>query len=59
MCEDEDTTALDRIAQQVGEVNELPEDSDTDEDIAREGEDFDPEEYRRSMDDYDGGWDSG
>lgn len=44
---------LDQIAREIGEVTEKQEDSDPDEE---EDEDFDPEDYSRDMDDYNGGW---
>ena len=50
MCNND---TLDDIAEQIGIVTE----SSTDDDgPAREGEDFDHEDYLRSKDDYHGDW---
>jgi len=48
--------ALDEIAQDIGTITEHQEADDGDEEPAREGEEFDPDEMKRSKDDYDGGW---
>jgi len=46
---------LDQIADEIGEVTEQ-QDSDDEDEPAREGEEFDIDEFLRSKDDYDGGW---
>lgn len=51
MCDNE---ILDQIADEIGEVTD--EQDDDEEDIAREGEEFDPDEMKRNKDDYHGGW---
>lgn len=45
-------TELDKIANGLGEVTEEQEDDE----VAKEGEEFDTEEYERSKDEYEGGW---
>lgn len=50
-----DEDILDQIADEVGEITEQQE-SDEGDEPAREGEEFDIDEYLRSKDDYDGGW---
>lgn len=50
----DEKTTLDQIADEIGEITEK-QDDDEDE-IAREGKEFDPDEMSRSKDDYDGGW---
>jgi len=45
---------LDKIADDIGTVTEEQEDDNSK--TAREGEEFDDEEYRRNKDDYDGDW---
>jgi len=51
MCDD-NQGELDQIAQDIEEVTEEQEDNE----VAQEGEEFDPEDMHRSKDDYDGGW---
>ena len=50
-----DENILDQIADEVGEITEQQE-SDEDDEPAREGKEFDIDEFLRSKDDYDGGW---
>lgn len=47
--------SLDDIAQNLGTVEESERDDESN-DKAREGEDFEIDDYLRSKDDYDGGW---
>jgi len=54
MSDNNDT--LDEIAEQVGTVTEEQDDDSNKEHPAREGEEFDPRDYERDKDDYDGGW---
>lgn len=46
---------LDKIAEEVGTVTDEQENSD-EENPSREGEEFDPSEFYRDKEDYDGGW---
>jgi len=46
---------LDQIAKEIGEVTEQQDSNEEDPDKESD-EDFDVEEYRRSKDEYDGGW---
>jgi len=46
---------LDQIADEVGEITDRQE-SDDENEPAREGEEFNIDEFLRSKDDYDGGW---
>jgi len=48
-------STLDQIAEEIGTVTEAQDDGD-DEEPAREGEEFDPDEMKRNKNDYDGGW---
>jgi len=43
---------LDQIAQEIEEVTEKQEEGK----VAQDGEEFDPDDYRRDKEDYDGGW---
>jgi len=54
MSDNDDT--LDQIAEQIGTITEEQETDDGDSEPAREGEEFDPDEMKRTKDDYDGGW---
>jgi hypothetical protein len=54
MSDNDDT--LDQIAEQIGTITEEQDTDDGDSEPAREGEEFDPDEMKRSKDDYDGGW---
>jgi hypothetical protein len=49
-----DNGILDQIAEEISEITEEQEDDNSK--TAREGEEFDDEDYRRNKDDYDGGW---
>jgi len=51
MCDD----VLDSIAEEIGTVTDEQDNKHEDE-SAREGEEFDTEDYERTKDDYDGGW---
>jgi len=51
----DEKSILDQIANEIGEITEQQE-SDNDNEPAREGEEFDIDEFLRSKDDYDGGW---
>lgn len=57
-CEEEykEDSILDQIASEVGEVTESQDSDSDDEDVAREGEEFDVDDYKRNKNDYDGGW---
>jgi len=50
MCQN---NTLDDIAEEIGSVTESSTDDET---PAREGEEFDTENYERDKEDYDGGW---
>ena len=50
---DDTESSLDDIAKTIGTLKESEIET---EETAREGEDFDPEDYKRNKDDYDGGW---
>lgn len=50
-----DNNTLDDIASDIGEIVEEQQ-NDSNKQAAREGEEFDDEEYRRDKEDYDGGW---
>lgn len=52
---DDNKSTLNQIAEEVGEIVEEQED-DENKKSAREGEEFDPEDYERNKEDYDGGW---
>lgn len=54
--EDETNSILDQIAEEIGEVTESQDSDEDDEDVAREGEEFDVDDYKRNKNDYDGGW---
>jgi len=47
--------SLDKIAEELGEVQESEREPENGK-RGREGEEFDPDDYLRSKDDYDGGW---
>lgn len=47
---------LDQIAEEIGEITEEQDSNEGEDTPAREGEEFDPDEMKRSKDDYDGGW---
>jgi len=49
---DNGDSSLDDIAKTIGTLKE----SEIEEDTAREGEEFDTEDYKRKKEDYDGGW---
>lgn len=51
MC---DNDSLSEIAEQIGKVTE--EQNDGEDEPAREGEEFDPEDMKRNKNDYHGGW---
>lgn len=43
---------LDQIAKEIEEVTEEQEEGE----VGQDGEEFDPDDYQRNKDDYDGGW---
>jgi hypothetical protein len=49
-----DKDSLAEIAEQVGEITEEQEDDSNKR--AREGDEFDTEDFERNKNDYDGGW---
>ncbi len=51
-----DPDILDQIAEEVGEITDEQDNDDDDKATRESSEDFDPDEYRRNMNDYDGGW---
>lgn len=55
MC-DNNNNVLDQIAEEIGEITEEQEDDESDDSLAREGEEFDDEDYRRNKNDYHGDW---
>jgi hypothetical protein len=52
----DDGKTLDEIAEEIGVLTEEQDTDDDEDNVAREGEEFDPDEMRRSKDDYHGGW---
>lgn len=52
----ESDSILDQIAEEVGTITEEQDDDDKENEAAREGDEFDPEDYERDKEDYDGGW---
>jgi hypothetical protein len=54
MSDNKDT--LDQIAQEIGEVVDEQDPEAGQDDPAREGDEFDLDEYMRNKDDYDGDW---
>jgi len=56
MSDDNNESTLDKIAERVGTVIEKQETDNDTEQPAREGDEFDNEEYRRNKNDYDGDW---
>lgn len=53
---DSNSSALDQIAEEIGTITEEQETDEGTSSPAREGDEFDPDEMKRSKDDYDGGW---
>jgi len=51
-----DKSILDQIAEEVGTITEKQDDDDSADKLARDGEEFDPQDYERNKDDYDGDW---
>jgi len=51
-----DKDILDEIAEDIGTITGEQDDDESKEQPAREGEEFDPRDYERDKDDYDGGW---